>query len=540
MFYKMITRKRDEWFTSDCVVKELIEYIEKTNQMRDAQVDAIKTYLFLKIACDNKPLFELFKNGVFNTLDLDELEVSSSVRTALQNKPALAALYEYASLKDDSGNQVSEKICKEIKRNPEGIDAREFFKNAFYGVTYTDYLFSLPMGAGKTYLMAAFVYLDLYFAINEPSNPNFAHNFIIFAPSGLKSSVVPSLRTIQNFIPSWVIPEPVASELKRMLIFEVLDENKTAKKSNKTKNPNVQKIAIHQPLTDLMGLVAVTNAEKVILDRVEEKNGQISLFEESDDEKDKVDFYQLKVNYKTVVVQKVEDVDIRDSIKLSVDIAKRTNIIKTAEISDSLQTKADMVEKIILDDNGKLTLDKKNQQMYDLAVQTGNDAIIDFFKKQMTSHPMKDKSFHYLPYKTDSFFEQKFLDEVLTENAIKDNELEVYYNGDRVLTEFKIKCYQQVGKKCNYIGMYTPDFLIIKRKDGKIYKALIVETKGEIYANDPTFKQKRNFMESAFIKQNNDKFGYNRFDYLYLEDTLGEKDRIVLTLETIKKFFTEE
>ena len=371
----------------------------------------------------------------------------------------------------------------------------------------------------------------------------------------------------------------------------------------------------------------------------------------------KVDFYQLKVNYKTVVVQKVEEVDIKESIKISADIAKKTNIIKTAEISDSLQTtetriddketgttpanfniwindilkesfnslnrsvvipylaelkevfakitykkddvlyfsskfdlatlnahirksfydkhtfetqeelipeeasllhvdnfkaevytknvgdyypKADMVEKIILDDNGKLMLDKKNQQMYDLAEQTGNDAIIDFFKKQMTSHPMKDKSFHYLPYKTDSSFEQRFLEEVLTENAIKDNELEVYYNGDRALTEFKIKCYHQVGKKCNYIGMYTPDFLIIKRKDGKIHKALIVETKGEIYANDPAFKQKRNFMESAFIKQNNDKFGYNRFDYLYLEDTLEEKDRIVLTHETIKKFFTEE
>lgn len=37
----------------------------------------------------------------------------------------------------------------------------------------------------------------------------------------------------------------------------------------------------------MFGLVAVTNAEKVILDRIEEKNGQISLFEESDDEKDR-------------------------------------------------------------------------------------------------------------------------------------------------------------------------------------------------------------------------------------------------------------
>ena len=39
--------------------------------------------------------------------------------------------------------------------------------------------------------------------------------------------------------------------------------------------------------------------------------------------------------------------------------------------------------------------------------------------------------------------------------------------------------------------MYTPDFLVVKRKDGEIHKAIIVETKGAIYANDPTFKDKR-------------------------------------------------
>lgn len=143
------------------------------------------------------------------------------------------------------------------------------------------------MGAGKTYLMAAFIYLDLYFANNEPDNPAFAHNFIVFAPSGLKSSVVPSLRTIQKFDPAWVIPEPAASRLKRQISFEVLDQGKAASKSNKTKNPNVQKIANHQQLSDLFGLVAVTNAEKVILDRIKETKGQLSFFEESDDEKDR-------------------------------------------------------------------------------------------------------------------------------------------------------------------------------------------------------------------------------------------------------------
>ena len=288
MFYKMIENKCKQWYNSNaCTVKNLIEYIEKTGQMRDAQIDAIKTYLFLKIGCECKPLDVLFRNGVFNSIDLNEIELSKTARDFLEVNSAATALLEFASLKNDKNEQVSEKLEKAIKTNPESIDYEKFFKDAFYGVSYTDYLFSLPMGAGKTYLMAAFIYLDLYFAINEPTNPAFAQNFIIFAPSGLKSSVVPSLRTIQNFNPAWIIPEPAATEIKRLMSFEVLDQSKTASKSNKTKNPNVQKIANHQPLSELFGLVAVTNAEKVILDRIQESNGQLSFFEESDDDKDR-------------------------------------------------------------------------------------------------------------------------------------------------------------------------------------------------------------------------------------------------------------
>ena len=288
MFYRMIESKRDQWLTSpDCTVKSLIDYIVKRGQMRDAQIEAIKTYLFLKIACEGKPLATLFKNGAFNTLDLNTLELSQKTRDYLLSNPSAAALFEYACMKNDKEEQVSVKLEKQIKKAPESIDYSKVWEETFYDVTYTDYLFSLPMGAGKTYLMAAFIYLDLYFAINEPQNPAFAHNFIIFAPSGLKSSVVPSLKTIQNFDPSWIIPEPAATDIKRMISFEVLDQSKTEKKSNKTKNPNVQKIANHQPLSELFGLVAVTNAEKVILDRIQEKAGQISWFEESDDEKDR-------------------------------------------------------------------------------------------------------------------------------------------------------------------------------------------------------------------------------------------------------------
>ena len=192
MFYKMIEAKRNEWLASEtCTVKAVIDYIVKTGQMRDAQVEAIKTYLFLKIACGCKPLAELFCEGAFNTLDLDDSEVSHSTREYLKVNKAAAALFEYACLTNDAGEQVSLRLEQQIRKEPEIIDCHAFFHKAFYDLSYTDYLFSLPMGAGKTYLMAAFIYLDLYFARNEPKNSAFAHNFIIFAPSGLKSSRCP-------------------------------------------------------------------------------------------------------------------------------------------------------------------------------------------------------------------------------------------------------------------------------------------------------------------------------------------------------------
>ena len=953
MFYKIIERARDCWYASpECTVTDLINYMEKRGYLRDAQIDAIKTYLYLKVACNCQPLKKLFCQGVFNTLNLDDLEISIGTREFLKSKKAAAALLEYALLTNEAGEQVSPKLEQQIKKDPESIDYEQVFTDAFYGVSYTDYLFSLPMGAGKTYLMAAFIYLDLYFANQEPNNPAFAHNFIVFAPSGLKSSVVPSLKTIQKFDPSWVIPEPAASALKRQVSFEVLDQGKTANKSNKIKNPNVQKIANHQPLPELFGLVAVTNAEKVILDRIQEKKGQLSFFDESDDEKDrqanelrnligklpglavfidevhhavsdeiklravvnrwadndtvnsvigfsgtpylekaekiaiadklsvataeitnivyyypliagvgnflkrpvvkisdvadssiiieagvrefldsykdkvyaggliaklgiycgtiekleeivyplvsrivteygltadmilkfhkgnkqypqpadnqmlfdtldssvskvrivllvqigkegwdcrsltgiilsqegdcpknmvlqtscrclrqvekgvpetaliylnssnaeklnaqleqqhrislkefqeanaapkvlnrydrtkylklpKIDFYQLRVNYVTQQLEAanpVRDIPNADSgakqkqaivkttdltmavtaidvddeergtipatfcawlmeivkgsfgtlsmaqlkpyeaaLRLLFDaityerngsryysskynrsvveanvrkafcdrrsfttteelIPQESSLLKIANLTPTVTTttpddyypKQDLVERIVLDDKGKLKPDAKTQKMIELAEETGNTAIADMLRKQNSSHPQRNRSFHYLPYHTDSNFEQTFLDQVLAMSETESLDLEVYYNGDRALTEFKIKCFKGNAGAWKYVGMYTPDFLIVKRKDGKIHKAIIVETKGSIYANDPAFKDKRSFMEREFTRQNNRAFGYERFEYLYLEDSFPEAERIRLTHEKICAFFKEK
>ena len=46
-------------------------------------------------------------------------------------------------------------------------------------------------------------------------------------------------------------------------------------------------------------------------------------------------------------------------------------------------------------------------------------------------------------------------------------------------------------------------------------------------------------METAFLRENNKKFGYARFEYLYLEDTMSEHDRVVKAQEKINEFFWE-
>lgn len=951
MFYYAIKDKRDEWYNSeDCTVNELIDYIVKTNELRDVQVDAIKTYLFLKIKCQNKPLWQLFYEGAFNTIKVEDLEIKQQLKDFLDNNPCALSLYQYAVTKNDKDEQISTKIEKEIKENYNHIDYAEIFKKIFYGVDYTDYLFSLPMGAGKTFLMACFIYLDLYFALNEPDNKSFAHNFIIFAPSGLKSSVIPSLRTIQRFNPVWVIPEPAATHIKRTIKFEVLDQPKTYKKSNKVKNPNVQKIAIHQPLSELFGLVAVTNAEKVILDRVDgtdenqllllsederaryrganelrnligkipglsifidevhhaindeiklrsvvntwAKNGCVNsiigfsgtpylektekiditdnlkteskeisnivyyyplvngignflktptvrvsnsrdrleiveagvrefldtynnqiyqdgtvaklgiycgtienleeiiypkiceilqdyklnpdevvlkfhkgntkypepqnsqlefetldkaiskkkiillvqigkegwdcksltgviLSQEGDcpvnmvlqtscrclrqvdrgnietaliylnasnaeklnlqlqkhhhigikefqtgTKKTKVlinrynrmgkknlppiQYYQLSVKYETVVVNKanvsetikkaahgqkyqgiittqdfdgnitkiataketgvqvanfnlwlhkiskgsfnnikLEDLtcyskelqDVFNEITYKKDGVKyfssrynivqiEANIRKAFYDERSFNTKNDAVkesanlliaekltspievsnpedfipnkeniESIIKADSGQLVLSKEMRQTIKNLIANGFEQQAQEIEDKYKSNTEKDKTYHYIPYKTDSAFEREFLNNILVLNAFNNNNLEVYYNGDEALTEFKIKTYKITGNNWQYIGTYTPDFLIIKRENGEIYKIMIVETKGQGFAKN--FQDKKDFMENAFIPENNQRFGYNRFNFLYLQDDMNESELMTTTTDRIEEFFKE-
>ena len=165
---------------------------------------------------------------------------------------------------------------------------------------------------------------------------------------------------------------------------------------------------------------------------------------------------------------------------------------------------------------------------------------VDVSKLQPQSdpHPERNQTYHYLPYRFDSQLEiDYFSTEILP--LIHGKALELYFNGDDTLTEFKINCYKRNGTRWNYIGKYVPDFLLLSRNEAnEIDKVIIIETKGEGFA--PAFADKKTFMETEFIRKNNEKFGYKRFDFLYLEDTLTADERRQATLNAINSFFENE
>lgn len=289
MLNTLISQKVGAWFgREDCPVRQIVDYIETAGHLRDAQVEAIKTYLFLKIEGANRPLWELFRDGFFvQGEDLSRLHISEATRSHFETNPAARSLFEFSRMKVNGGPKtVLPELEKYLLDHAAALDCTQVIRRLFYGVEYPDYLFSLPMGAGKTFLMAAFIYLDLYFAQNDPNNKAFAHNFVLLVPSGLKSSIIPSLKTIDNFDPAWVLPEPAASNVRKLIKFEILDQPKSGSRSNKARNPNAQKISQCQPFEDLMGLVIVTNAEKVVLDKVKfDPQGRLEL--QTEDEKDR-------------------------------------------------------------------------------------------------------------------------------------------------------------------------------------------------------------------------------------------------------------
>lgn len=235
------------------IVGNLIKNINKQGKLRDAQVQSIIIYLWLKEKGNNTKLSTLIKEGKifiddkfnFYKGDLDYVD-----------KPAKRYLNRYLQ---DSGIK---NLDDYLRINLEYSEYEKLIDGIFEDFNYPNYLFSLPMGAGKTFLIASLIYIDLYMRDKSEFKENYSSNFLVMAPPARKTSIFPSLRTIKLFDPTWVLPKSEAKKYKNKLRVEILDQTS---KDDKLQNqsPNLAKVARtingHEECN-----VFILNAEKVI------------------------------------------------------------------------------------------------------------------------------------------------------------------------------------------------------------------------------------------------------------------------------------
>ncbi len=268
--YSLIRSKTETWIklekeNNQSLISSTLKHTKKTNKLRPPQRESIETYLWIKFAGDNKRLSEMVKEGLL----YDDV-----VAQDYDNYHTFKNNYVTQFLNQFFQDNELKTFHKKLVNDPTGstINWNTFLDELLHNFDYPNYLYSLPMGAGKTFLMACFIYLDLYFSTLFKNDKRFAHNFVVFAPQASKTAILPSLRTIKEFNPEWILPKEEAVKLKQIITIEILDSLSSKRKDKlHGNNPNLEKVnRIKQ--TKEFGMVFITNAEKVVLERYDDKD----------------------------------------------------------------------------------------------------------------------------------------------------------------------------------------------------------------------------------------------------------------------------
>lgn len=160
--------------------------------LRKPQFEALEMYIFVKEFLDNEQMYKIFEDWYEKAG-----QFSDKSYYALDNGQI--------TFYDIKANEFKE-IYKLMKKNSE---------------LYSNYIFALTMGLGKTILMAACIFYEFLLANKYPKDKRFCHNALVFAPD---KTVLQSLKEIQTFNKTLVIPPEYARVLDSNIKFHFLDD----------------------------------------------------------------------------------------------------------------------------------------------------------------------------------------------------------------------------------------------------------------------------------------------------------------------------
>lgn len=177
--------------------KKFLDFNDPANSnafLRQPQFEALEVYVFLKEYLGNAQVHEIFK-------DWSEKTEKFEARTVAARD-----------------GQIQLDVMQEASREQYDALYRQMRSNAR---AYSNYIFALTMGTGKTILMATCIFYEFILANKFPKDERFCHNALIFAPD---KTVLQSLREIQSFNMSKVVPSEYVNFLVANINFEYLDE----------------------------------------------------------------------------------------------------------------------------------------------------------------------------------------------------------------------------------------------------------------------------------------------------------------------------
>ena len=194
--------------------------------LRRPQFEALEMYIFLKEYCDNQSLAEIVKKwankeGIFK----DRKE----------------------TITQDLIHNLDDKLVKGLYD-----DVYETLQE--FRQEYSNYIFALTMGLGKTVLMATSIFYEFLLANKWPKDPRFCHNALVFAPD---KTVLQSLREIETLDKSLVVPPEYVSWLEPHLSFHFLEDSGATLSLIDRSKYNI----------------IVSNTQKIILKKKKKKSG---------------------------------------------------------------------------------------------------------------------------------------------------------------------------------------------------------------------------------------------------------------------------
>lgn len=221
--------------------KKYLDYNDKEINrdafLRKPQFEALEMYIFIKEFLQNKQMFQIFDEWI-------KKEKQFADSSFYSTDSGQVTFYDTKSIE-------SKNIFTMMKKNSE---------------IYPNYIFALTMGLGKTILMATCIFYEFLLANKYPKDKRFCHNALVFAPD---KTVLESLREIQTFDKSLVIPPEYARVLDSNIKFHFLDDTGTTLNTIDNSDFNIiisntQKIIIKQKHKESSATDKVFNMSRVV------------------------------------------------------------------------------------------------------------------------------------------------------------------------------------------------------------------------------------------------------------------------------------